>query len=404
MPDEETPAPTDQVDVTTREQTLPTLELPDYHGRAPVGMKTALNGAGNRITREHAIGDRVVFVVEAKVKRAGHEETDDGLIYAETLKVIDLFEIGGDPGRRLISAVRQSYRTSEDTTKGRAPLKSDEEDLSVAGVTDASGVALTPSELEELRGDPVRAMLDEKVTPAVVVYSDGARELWPDDFDGSTPRPVPGERFETAEDAEVYVEKLLDASTGETLSEWTREQEEDRLLELEKRLEEQEAREEGETVSAPESDEEGPVDEFEVGDSDPGAPPIDGDLDAAAEEVFDDPLEEKRRAALEGAPLPGEEPSNVVDFPGPAAALAAELDEPTPSDYAFVDRSLDEIREDLPGVGTSAELRRLAEAERRGRGRGLKTRKGALDAIEAALAEVLELEARDGEPEPEEDF
>lgn len=395
MPDEETPAPTDAVDVTTRETPLPTLELPEYHGRAPVGMKTSLTGAGNRITREHAIDDRIVFVVEAKVKNAGHESTDDGLIYVEKLKVVDLFEVTGDPGRRLISAVRQSYRSADDSKTGRAPLKDGEVDLGVAGITDASGVALTPKELEELRGDPVRAMLDEKVTPAVVVYSDGARELWPDDFDGSTPRPEVGERFETSDDAEVYVEKLLDASTGETLSEWTREQEEDRLLELERRLEEQEAREEAEAVSAPESDEEGPVDEFEVGDSDPGAPPIDGDLDAAAEEAFADPLGE-------GPALPGEEPSNVVDFPGPAAALAAELDEPTPDDFAFVDRGLDEVREDLLDVTDPARIRRLLEAERRGRGRGLKTRKGALDALEAALAEVLEHEG--AEPEPEEDF
>lgn len=409
MPDEETPAPTDAVDVTTRQETIPTLELPEYHGRAPVGMKTSLNGAGNRVTREHSIGDRVVLVIEAKVKKAGHEETDDGLIYAEVLKVTDLFEIQGDPGRRLISAVRQSYRTADDVAKGREPLKDGDEDFSVAGITDASGVALTPAELAELRGDPVRAMLDEAMTPVVIVYSDGARELWPDDFDGGAPRPEPGERFETADDGDVYVERILDAETGETVAEWTREQEEDRLLELEKRLEAEERAEEARAVpedvdgdTIPQEGDEEPVDEFEVGDSDPGAPPIDGDLDELADEAFDDPLEEKRRAALEGAPLPGEEEgSNVVPIRTPAADLADELGEPTPDDYAFVDRGISEILEDLPEVSDPARLRRLAEAERRGRGRGLKTRKGALESIEAALADVLEAASRPAEPEQE---
>jgi hypothetical protein len=32
------------------------LELPDYHGQNPVRMKSAVNGAGNRILRPHAIG------------------------------------------------------------------------------------------------------------------------------------------------------------------------------------------------------------------------------------------------------------------------------------------------------------------------------------------------------------
>lgn len=385
MADEETTAPTDEVDVTTREQQLPSLELPEYHGRAPVGMKTSLNGAGNRVTREHSIGDRVVLVIEAKVKKAGHEETDDGLIYAEVLKVTDLFEIQGDPGRRLISAVRQSYRTADDEANGRAPLS---EEFGAAGVTDASGVALTPSELDELRGDPVRAMLDEQTTPVVIVYSDGARELWPDDFEPNTTRPAAGERFETEDGDDVYVEKVLHAETGETVEEWTREQEEERLLELEKRLEAEElAEEEGEDVDdledlAPEGaeDYDGPVDEFEVGDSDPGAPPIDHDLE---------PLEPE---------LPGEEiPDNVTPIGNAASELAEELHEPTDADFDLIDQGVPEVVAVVEQIHDVPILERLLEAERRGRrrpgGKNLKTRSGVTD----ALVSRIDLLKNDGE-------
>lgn len=364
-------APTD-VDVSVQ-PTLPTLELPDYHGRKPVGMKTSVNGAGTRITRSHSIGDRIVFVVEAKVKKAGHEETDDGLVYAEVLKVIDLFEISGDPGRRLLSAARTSYRTADDEREGRTPLP----ELETAGVTDGSGVVLTETELAELRGDPVRAMLSDAMTPVVVLYSDGARELWPDDFAANEARPKIGERFETEGDgpvAYVYVEKLLHAETGETLGEWTREQEEARLLELEQRAE---AEEQAETAR------EAVRDELVAG----GA--ID---DSIAERDETEPLLPGESGYSEGL-----EPLGTVTFEEDPEGFAdvVKVDfppEPTPEDFAFVDVEIDVVKTRLFEVLELDEARRILEAEKRGRGRGLKTRKGAVDAILARIA-VLEKEA-----------
>ncbi len=44
------------------------LELPEYHGRRPVRMKTALIGVGTRTTRAHSIGDRFVLVLEVRMK------------------------------------------------------------------------------------------------------------------------------------------------------------------------------------------------------------------------------------------------------------------------------------------------------------------------------------------------
>lgn len=404
--------PRDPTDVDVAHQpSLPSLELPEYHGRQPVGMKTSVNGAGNRISRPHSIGDRVVAVIELKVKTAGHEETDDGLVYAEKHKVVDFFEVEGDPGARLLSAVRNAYRSADDAKSGREPLP----DLGTAGVTDASGVALTPSELAEIAGlDPVRAMLDNDATPVVVLYSDGARELWPDDFDGDAPRPTAGEKFDAPGDgpaAYVYVEKLLHAETGETVAEWTPEQEDARLLELEDQLAAEEARAESSTpddvdgTTIPqEVDEEAPLDDWEIAGEE--VDDLEDIADGDTVEDFDEGLEPMATAEPE---LPEEtddedQGAGVVDFPGAAAKLAAELAEPNDDDFRLVDRKIPEIVDELHRVGDLNQARRLVEAEKRGRGRGLQPRKTLLDALHARVAELEAEQAMADGPDDGEAF
>lgn len=369
-------APTD-VDVSIQ-PTLPTLELPDYHGRKPVGMKTSVNGAGTRITRGHSIDDRIVFVVEAEVKKAGHEQTDDGLVYSEVLKVMDLFEIGGEPGKRLLSAVRVSYRTADDQREGRTSIP----ELETAGVTDSSGVVLTEAELAELRGDPVRAMLSDSMTPVVVLYSDGARELWPDDFDANAPRPHVGERFETEDEgpvAYVYVEKLLHAETGETLAEWTREEEEARLLELEQRTEAEEK-----AVAATDK-----VRSEVLGDRVVDRP--------VPDELGTEPLLPGEQGYAEGLePLADPDVRFEDDEDGFADVVNVDFPpEPSTEDFAFVDREISEVKTLLAEVTDLPEARRILEAEKRGRGRGLKTRKGAVDLILGRIAELEKEPASD---------
>ena len=210
--EEVTPEEMDKLEGVIHQPTLPTLELPDYHGRKPVGMKTALAGAGTRVTRPHTIGDRVVLVIEAKVKAGGHEDTDDGIVWVEKLRVVDLFELDPAQGSRLISTVRSLYRTADDAVKGRRPLP----DLGETGYTDGSGVVLTPAEVAELRGDPVRAILSPELTPAVVVYHDGARDLWPDDYPKDAPRPKIGDKYLT-ENGVALVTELLHHETGEAI-------------------------------------------------------------------------------------------------------------------------------------------------------------------------------------------
>lgn len=403
--------PRDPTDVDVAHQpSLPSLELPEYHGRQPVGMKTSVNGAGNRISRPHSIGDRVVAVIELKVKTAGHEETDDGLVYAEKHKVVDFFEVQGDPGARLLSAVRNAYRTADDAKSGREPLP----DLGTAGVTDASGVALTPSELAELAGlDPVRAMLDDDATPVVVLYSDGARELWPDDFDGGAPRPTAGEKFDAPGDGPadyVYVEKLLHAETGETVAEWTPEQEDARLLELEEQQAAEEARAESSTpddvdgTTIPqEVDEEAPLDDWEIAGEE--VDDLEDLEDGDTVEDFDEGLEPMASPEPE---LPEDDDddqgADVVDFPGAAAKLAAELAEPDDTDYALVDRKVPEVVAGLAHIGDLNQARRLVEAEKRGRGRGLKPRSSLLDALHARVAELEAEQAMADGPDDGEAF
>ena len=392
MADEETPttAPTDQVDVTNA-PSLPGLELPEYHGRRAVGMKTSVNGAGNRISRSHEIGERVVLVLETKVRKAGHEETDDGLVYAETLKVVDLFEVQGEPGKRLLSTVRQAYREADDERLGRTPLPLED---GVEVTTAADGTVLTPAELAELRGDPAAALTDERLSPVVVVYSDGARELWPDDFETGAARPKAGDRFELEGEegpaAYVYAKEILHAETGERLEVWTDEQENDRLLELERSEEEKEraatVTERARTEVRPRPDDE----RVEILDDLTDPDVILDDLPEEPEfhdgnpEDFDPPLPDEPEgfdAGLE--PLePKEELADVVEGNFPA--------EPTPDDYAFVDRQIDELPDLLEQVSDLDEARRILEAEKRGRGRNLKTRKGAVDLI---LRRIAELEA-----------
>jgi hypothetical protein len=331
------------VDVTVQ-PSLPDLELPEYRGRKPVGMKTSVNGAGNRISRPHGIEDRVIMVLEAKVKRAGHEATDDGLVYAEVLKVVDLFEIAGDAGRRLLSSVRQAYRVADDQREGRQPIP--ELVPGEEGWTDESGVVLAPEEVAELRGDPAAALDDERLTPVVVLFSDGARQLWPEEFDAGDARPKAGDRFEGEEEGSyVYVAKILHAETGETLEEWTDDQEEARLRRLEDHLANEEriaddlAGAGAETVT-PSGEDVPTASGGEPGPEEPaGSPPPDHDAD-------------------------------VVAFTGPTA-----------EDYAFVDRNAPVILDALPTITDRERLQRLLKAEENGRGRGLKPRKSVVEAI-----------------------
>lgn len=401
--------------MTEKAQTaLPVEELPEYHGVKAVGMKTKLNGAGNRIARPTDLKEKTVLVIEAVTKASGHEDTDDGILYVENRKVLDLFELPAEQGRLLINSLRQASKAAD---PGRIPGIDDTEIAAGTKViTDASGVAMTPSEIAEVHGIAV----DPGLSPCVLVFVDGSRGLWPDDWaglgqsrgelGGTMRRPgstTPGDVLQIVE--------ILHHDTGESLARWTDEDEDERL----RLLEEEALEDERENARL---DREA-TEELEAGRaSSPG--PDDASFEGWSEEEDRRRVREIMRTVLEleeNADLldpvkaaaaileaePADLPPTVVErltaevleellglvdrltpaggpFDGPDDELEADVepDLPTAEDFAFVDCKEDELRPKLEAVVDHAHALRLLKAEEQGRGRGLKPRKGILERLE----------------------
>lgn len=317
----------------TKQEALPGIgELPEYHGKQPVGMRTTLAGAGNRVAAPHTIGDRVVLVVEARVKAAGHKDTDGGLLYVETLKVADVFELGNDEGARLLATMRSLHR--HDATTSPLPTLGD------VGYTDASGVVLTPDELAALRGDPVRAILSPELTPVVVVYEDGSRDGWPDDYAKDCPRPKAGERW-TTDRGELLVMQILHHETGEAL----------------------EVAPDAVFVTQPPEPEDEP----------------------SAEVI----------AFPNSRPAPGDVPDLPDQWETPdrrdPEEIAADDLLPTKADLDAVNVPLTKLGEVLAGVTDRAHALRLVKAEQQGRGIAAKPRAKAVAMLEAHAAKLAEV-------------
>lgn len=210
---------------------LPTLELPEFEGLKPVGVVTKLTGAGERIGRAMHHGERVVLLVEAELVDVRHPKTKDGIKRHQVLTVADLYEIEGPAGKRLLTAQREAYRLADDQRHGRKVLTDGVGTIRVpAGLTDDHGHPLDEEALAELRGDPLAAaMADPGLDPVTVVFEDPMSPLsWPDEFEPGTPKPAPGSFV-----GDRQVREWLDPDTGDVLAEWTDEQEDARLAELE---------------------------------------------------------------------------------------------------------------------------------------------------------------------------
>jgi hypothetical protein len=385
---------------------------PTRDGRTPSGMKTALSGAGNRITKVHELGERVFLFVEANVKKSGHEVTDDGVLYTEALKVLDLFELDDAPGKRLLAALRQAYRSAA----GEDPLTlGDEtagEGLEVA--VDAAGVAITPTELAALREDPSTALDDERFDHVVLVFSDGSRGLWPDDWAGTgqSRAPIGGTMRRpgsTKAGDTAQVVELLDATTGETLDKWTPERENERLLALEHAAETDEARE-------------AELEEFELLRTKADGDELTDEETVRFEELRDRFEAEARadRQTMEDLGLAGDPPEANEDLvqpgePDPDGPFEGdrpddELEVETapvvaygPDDCLAVDRDVSDLKAWLKETSDRETVLRWLAAEEDGRGRGLKPRKGALDALEKRAGELF-VSVDDGAPELSDDL
>jgi hypothetical protein len=210
---------------------LPSLELPDFEGITPVGVVTKVNGTGQRISRALHLEERGVLVIEYEVANVGHSLIKDGVHRLQTLSVRDMYELPGKPGKRLLVSLREAYRKADDARHNRLPITDGVGTIRVpAGFTDEHGNVLDEEALAEIRGEEFLASLnDPGLDPVVVEFGDGSRRLWPEDFSAGDPRPVPGEFV----DGELQVRRLLDDDSGETVAEWTDEDEDARLVALE---------------------------------------------------------------------------------------------------------------------------------------------------------------------------
>jgi hypothetical protein len=229
-------------DEVITEPTLPSFELPDFEGLKPVGVNTKVNGSGQRIGRAMHLEERVIIVAECEVANIGHGTTDAGVKRIQTLAVRDLYELEGKAGKKLLRGLRAAYRLADDARHGRKNLHDhgmNVADPNVSGVevtTDGSGVLVTPGERGGLAGLGL-----PDVETFVLVFEGGRRAVWPDEFeDGAaalgSARPSAGAFVD-----DEQVRQVLDGDTGETLEEWTDEQENARLLELEQKAAEEEA-------------------------------------------------------------------------------------------------------------------------------------------------------------------
>lgn len=171
-----------------RQVLTPATPLPDFEGNTPTAVITRLVGTSQRITHAIHHRQRGVAVIEWECTGIAFPLTEDGVKRVQTIKVLDLLEVGDPHGRRMLNELKLAQDPSP------LPFKSKADD-EIFG-TDALGLEA---------GD---------VEPVAVVFSDGSRAAWPDDFAEGTPRPDPGSFAGDADTglAVVEIRSLIDGT------------------------------------------------------------------------------------------------------------------------------------------------------------------------------------------------
>ncbi|HRE00725.1 MAG TPA: hypothetical protein PLV68_05465, partial [Ilumatobacteraceae bacterium] len=156
-----------------------------------------------------SVDDEVVLITKAKVVRVGVESDGTTRTITMKLKPSGTFPLPQEEGRERYARAASEHRVGVAERSGEYPLPG----YGDVGYTDGSGVVLTDAEVAERQG---RGLPVVEVIPAVVVYSDRSRVMWPDDFASGAVRPQIGDAL-NEDEPEVMVEDLLDAKTGESL-------------------------------------------------------------------------------------------------------------------------------------------------------------------------------------------
>jgi len=223
------------------------IDLPEFEGTIPVGVVTSVTGTGQRITRPIHYGEKIVLVVEAEATNIGHRKTTDGMKRVHTLSAVDLYELPGEAGQKLLRQQRAEWRVADDQVHGRQALGLDDTTQAVLSV---DGVILTAREIAEQRGD---SMPDDDAS-LIVEFEDGTRGVWPEDWlglgqslaavGGSMRLPGSAEVGDTAR-----VMRWLDVEDPTSVvAEWSDADEAARLLALEQEAERAEAAADREVV------------------------------------------------------------------------------------------------------------------------------------------------------------
>lgn len=204
-------APDDELDDDeTAPVYAPIPGLPEFEGRRVGGLTTQIGGTridGGTVAHH---GDQLVHVVVSTVDDVRHPTKDGTLVRTQIAKPTDTWAIiDPDYAEALIRSLRLRARRADDEAAGRTAMEV---------VTDASGVVLTPGDLASEAPLPEIPETPED-NEVVVIYGDGFRALWPDDFAGGARRPGVGD----VDDEHDRVTELLDPVTGETLAEWSAE-------------------------------------------------------------------------------------------------------------------------------------------------------------------------------------
>lgn len=384
---------------------LPSLELPDFEGIRPVGVITKVNGTGERIGRAMRHGERVVLLVEAEVIDVHHPRTKAGIKRSQVLTALDLYELEGKPGRRILSAAKQAYRVGDDMRHGRLPgVLGDRPGfkLTPEGWTDSSGNILTEEDLAQIRGEGlVRAAADPTFDAVVLVFGDGSRAKWPDDYPSAELGQDPPHAGEEIGDARIR--EVLDAHTGETLEEWSDADEDARLAKLEAEAEAAEAAGDAEAIAELEAgrDSDVEVTEGQAPDgscSSCGRKPGTKHLKACyfvAEQV--DPPEANELAGDDEPSF--EEPAPGIDKDTPAPSASSNGSAPD----AEIELDVDDAGEPwdgYDGLGVEAIKNRVRRIEDRDRvfeiaayEEAHKKRKGVLEACAHRAAEIFSEQA-----------
>jgi hypothetical protein len=179
-----------------------------FAGIDTASITTTVSGVASRITRPLHHREVITVVAQVEVTALSFPATKAGIARRQVGAILDAFELSGKAGRHLINELKQAHDPSPLPFGAKADAAI--VDAVVAGVTDGSGVVVTP-------GDRAALGLEGAGTVAVI-FAGGARCAWPDDFPKDTPRPAAGDVVEVpGAGVEEDVTEVLDMATGQPI-------------------------------------------------------------------------------------------------------------------------------------------------------------------------------------------